>query len=319
MQKFKNKLLLLALSLATAFSSNATCENPTIVEKHVTTCLSDNFEVNGEIYNFPIDTTITTTSVGSDGCDSITKLHLTVLENGVINKDTTIHIGQMLYGKTFDSVGSYEVSEKFFTEVGCSITTIWRIQVIDCKATTINKDTMICKGQVLFGDTFNTAGLFYVKRLGFNKFGCSTDTVWNVRVPEISVKIFAQDVLNSDKKEKQLDVKINTNGFGSLLIPDYHWEPEISSDDLLNPIVSPTETTTYTIYVDLNNVGGMSDEENGCHVKESITINVDSAVDDILANPSSKDNNYYNLNGQKVVAPESGKVYINNGKKIMYK
>lgn len=201
-----------------------------------------------------------------------------------------------------------------------SLTTAFASNAEDCsEPNVVYMDTTICTHQILFGEEFDTAGLFQVKRPGFSEVGCQTDTIWNIRVAEIIAKIRAQDVLNSDKKETQLNVTINTNGFGSLLIPDYHWEPEISSDDLLNPIVSPTETTTYTIYVDLNNVGGMSDEENGCHVKESITINVDSAVDDILANPSSKDNNYYNLNGQKVVAPESGKVYINNGKKIMYK
>lgn len=182
-------------------------------------------------------------------------------------------------------------------------------------------DTIICPHEILFGEKFDTAGMFQVTRPGFSETGCPTDTIWNISVPELIVKIRAQDFSHDDKTETQINVSIMETGFGRTPILDYHWEPELSSEDLLKPVVSPTETTTYTLYVNASTVGGMSNEENGCHihVKESITINVDSAVDDILANPSSKGNKYYDLNGHKVDSPERRKVYINNGKKIMYK
>lgn len=182
----------------------------------------------------------------------------------------------------------------------------------------VNMDTTICARQTLFGEEFNTAGTFQVTKSGFDETGNQVDTIWNIEVAEIIATIRAQEILNDNKKEIQLNVNIKANGLDQTPNLDYHWEPEIPGNPL-NPIVSPTETATYTLYVDWNRFGDLNINENGCHIKESITIYADSAVEDIPANPSSKDNSYYNVNGQKVVSPEIGKVYINNRKKIMYK
>ena len=117
-----------------------------------------------------------------------------------------------------------------------------------------------------------------------------------------------------------LNATINTyDAKGRTLTPTYHWEPEMPSN-VLSPTFTVEKTTTYTIFADLDLPSDVDRDAKGCHAKESITISVNSnAVDDILADPSSKENVYYNMKGQKVDHPERGTVYINNGKKIMYK
>ena len=186
-------------------------------------------------------------------------------------------------------------------------------------------DTMICRGQILFGDTFMVAGTFQKTTTGITESGYPIDTIWNIEVVDINLRlrIFADKTELKPGDEVTLNATIKMyDTKGRALTPTYHWEPEILSN-ALSPTFTIEHTTTYTIFADIDLPSDVDKNAKGCHAKESITINVGSnhelAVDDILADPSSKENVYYNMKGQKVVHPERGTVYINNGKKIMYK
>lgn len=186
-------------------------------------------------------------------------------------------------------------------------------------------DTMICKEQILFGDTFMVAGTFQKTTTGITESGSPIDTIWNIEVVDINLRlrIFADKTELKPGDEVTLNATIKTyDTKGRALTPTYHWEPEILSN-ALSPTFTIEHTTTYTIFADIDLPSDVDKNAKGCHAKESITINVGSnhelAVDDILADSSSKENVYYNMKGQKVDHPERGTVYINNGKKIMYK
>lgn len=189
----------------------------------------------------------------------------------------------------------------------------------------VHLDTLICKEQILFGDTFMVAGTFQKKTTGFTESGCPIDTIWNIDVVDVNVRlrIFASETEVKPGDEVTLNATINTyDAKGRTLTPTYHWEPEMPSN-VLSPTFTVEKTTTYTIFADLDLPSDVDKNAKGCHAKESITIKVGSNqeldIDDILADPSSNENVYYNMKGQKVDHPERGNVYINKGKKIMYK
>lgn len=183
-------------------------------------------------------------------------------------------------------------------------------------------DTMICKEQILFGDTFMVAGTFQKTTTGITESGYPIDTIWNIEVVDINLRlrIFADKTELKPGDEVTLNATIKVyDAKGRTLSPTYHWEPDMPSNTL-SPTYTIEQSTTYTIFADLDLPSDVDKNSKGCHTKESITISVNSnAVDDILADPSSKENVYYNMKGQKVDHPERGTVYINNGKKIMYK
>ena len=189
----------------------------------------------------------------------------------------------------------------------------------------VHLDTLICKEQILFGDTFNVAGTFQKTITGLTESGSPIDTIWNIEVVDINVRLrlFANKTELKPGDEVALNAAIKTyDPKGRSLTPTYHWEPEIPSNTL-NPTFRIEQTTTYTIFVDLDLPSDVDKNAKGCHAKESITINVGSnqvsPIDDVLADPSSDEKAYYNMKGQKVDHPERGNIYISNGKKIMYK
>ncbi len=260
----------------------------------------------------------------------------------------------------------------------------------------IHMDTLICKDQILFGVEYTEAGDYTVVRPGATESGCTLDTVWRIKVMDVSLKIRAFNNNYEICEGQSVSLQVTLRAFdseGKGLHTEYHWEPEVP-DNSLNPTLYLDQTTEYTFYADFSLSSDADKNAKGCHVKESFTINVHkspkltidsidsqngnvevsikegtapyqifvdinpisstddnlvmieklnigthvlqvvdsvgcsseevieikgTAVDDILADPSSNDDNYYNVNGQKVVSPEKGKVYINNGKKIMYK
>jgi hypothetical protein len=186
----------------------------------------------------------------------------------------------------------------------------------------VHLDTMICRGQILFGDTFMVAGTFQKKIASHTESACQIDTIWNIEVVDINLelRLSANKTELKPGDEVALNAAIKTyDAKGRALNLTYHWEPEIPSNTL-SPTFTIEQTTTYTIFADLELPSDIDKNAKGCHAKESITINIDSnAIDDILADPSSNEKIYYNMKGQKVDHPERGNVYINKGKKIMYK
>lgn len=189
----------------------------------------------------------------------------------------------------------------------------------------VHLDTLICKEQVLFGDTFTVAGTFQKTITGLSESGSPIDTIWNIEVVDINLRLrlIANKTELKPGDEVALDAAIKAyESKGRALNLTYHWEPEIPSNTL-SPTFTIEQTTTYTIFADIDLPSDVDKNAKGCHAKESITIKVGSNqeldIDDILADPSSNENVYYNMKGQKVDHPERGNVYINKGKKIMYK
>ncbi|MBR6111661.1 MAG: hypothetical protein IKQ08_06910 [Paludibacteraceae bacterium] len=293
------------------------------VEENVTVCKGDSYD--GVPYNkvgiYKGSNIILKTIWG---CDSIYTPKITVVEPVEVTKEAVVcpsdnyEFDSKVYNYPIDT--TITVMCKGCANNGCDSTTILHLNVAE--RAEVHLDTLICKEQILFGDTFMVAGTFQKKTTGFTESGCPIDTIWNIDVVDVNVRlrIFASETEAKPGDEVTLNATINTyDAKGRTLTPTYHWEPEMPSN-VLSPTFTVEKTTTYTIFADLDLPSDVDRDAKGCHAKESITISVNSnAVDDILADPSSKENVYYNMKGQKVDHPERGTVYINNGKKIMYK
>ena len=296
------------------------------VEENVTVCKGDSYD--GVPYNK------VGTYKGSNiilktiwGCDSIYTPKITVVEPDTVEKSVTVcpSDNYTFDGKTYDYPIDTTIVQNLKGQAsnGCDSTTILHLVVTE--GGDVHLDTMICRGQILFGDSFMVAGTFQKKIASHTESACQIDTIWNIEVVDINLRlrIFADKTELKPGDEVTLNATIKTyDTKGRTLTPTYHWEPEMPSNTL-SPTFTIEHTTTYTIFADVELPSDVDKNAKGCHAKESITINVDNnhelAVDDILADPSSKENVYYNMKGQKVDHPERGTVYINNGKKIMYK
>ena len=205
---------------------NITVVEPVEVTKSATVCPSDNYEFDGKIYNYPIDTTITVKCKGcaSNGCDSTTILHL------IVNDGGEIHL-----------------------------------------------DTLICREQILFGDSFMVAGTFEKKITGYTESGCPIDTIWNINVVDIQLRLrlFNNQDQVCEGQPSTMNVTLKTYDFknGKTLTPTYYWDPEVPSN-VLSPTLFLNETTTYTIYADLDLPSDIDKNAKGCHAKESVKITV---------------------------------------------
>lgn len=197
---------------------------PKTVEKSTVVCPNDSFMFDGKLYVNEIDTVLKSVTIGSNGCDSTTILHLKVNDGG-----------------------------------------------------TVYMDTLICKDQIFLDDTFTVAGPTQRKVIGHTESGCEIITVWNIEVVEISLKLRLfgnqDEVCQGQASTMNVTLKAYDTRNGQELIPDYHWEPEVPSNSL-NPTINLEETTTYTIYADLDLPSDVDKNAKGCHAKEVKTITV---------------------------------------------
>ena len=206
---------------------NITVVEPVEVTKSAIVCPSDNYEFDGKIYNYPIDTTIVQTLKGqaSNGCDSTTTLHLVVNEGG------EVHL-----------------------------------------------DTLICREQILFGDSFMVAGTFQKKITGYTESGCPIDTIWNIEVVQISLRLRMfggqDEICEGQPATMEVNLKAyDSKNNGKTYTPTHYWEPEVPQN-VISPTLYLNETTTYTIYADLDLPSDIDKNAKGCHAKESKTITV---------------------------------------------
>jgi len=106
------------------------------------------------------------------GCDSLVLLDLTVHPTSVIEVDTHLCQGDVLffYGRPIDTAGRYvhQLQSRF----GCDSTIIWRVSVL--KEPQRSLDTSICQGEQLLiaGQTLTTAGLYEIPLQAAN--GCDS-------------------------------------------------------------------------------------------------------------------------------------------------
>ena len=219
---------------------NITVVEPVEITKSATVCPSDNYEYAGKVYNYPLDTTIVEVIKGgaSNGCDSINTLHLVVNEGGEIHMDT-----------------------------------------------------LICREQILFGDTFMVKGEYTKRFSGFSESGCPMDTVWKINVAEISMNLRLSNNQYQVCEGQPSSMNVTLKAYepsGKTLYPTYHWEPEVPSNEL-SPILYLNETTTYTIYADLNLPSDIDKETKGCHAKESVTFTV-NPLPELIIDSIDQDN-----------------------------
>ncbi len=214
------------------------------------------------------------------GCDSLITPMITVYAPVVVEKSVVV-----CPSDNYEFNGEYfikPVEDTLLKSVikggaanGCDSTTILHLTVKE--GGTIYMDTLICKDQILWGDSFTVAGPTQLIREGFTESGCKIDTVWNIEVVEISLRLRLYN--NQDEvcqgQESTLDAKLKAYDTRNrkTLTPTYHWEPEVPSNSL-NPTVILEETTTYTIFADLDLPSDVDKNAKGCHAKEVKTIKV---------------------------------------------
>lgn len=260
-----------------------------------------------------------------------------------VNMDTTICSEQILFGNIYSDPGTFKDTISGTTDAGCPIDTIWTINVVEIslKLRVFGSEIEICEGTPAHIEANLNASTPNGNRL-------TPTYYWDPEVPQntLSPTLYLNKTLTyTIYADLDLPSDINNDAKGchakeSITI-NVHKSPKLTIDSIDsqngNVEVSIKEgTAPYQIFVDFNPISSTDDnlvlieklnngdhvlqviDNVGCSSKEDIEIK-GTAVDDILADPSSNDNNYYNVNGQKVASPEKGNVYINKGKKIMYK
>lgn len=123
------------------------------------------------------------------------------------------------------------------------------------------RDTLICRDQILFGQEWTVAGK-YDKDLTFkSQYGCDSVITYHINVLQIQLKLRTEFDKNAVCDGEAATIIVN-------LLPSdvpLRWEPELTSRNPLRPVVSPEVTTTYVCHAE-NNVG--------CHATDSIPIEV---------------------------------------------
>jgi len=212
------------------------------------------------------------------GCDSIITPTIEVVEPVEVTKSATVcpSDNYEFAGKVYNYPVDTIIVEKIKggASNGCDSTTTLHLIVND--GGEINLDTLICREQILFGDSFMTAGTYKKRISGFTESGCPMDTVWTINVVEITLRLrlFNNQDQVCEGQPSSMDVRLNAyEPNGKILSPTYYWEPEVPSNEL-SPILYLNETTTYTIYADLDLPSDIDKNAKGCHAKESVTIHV---------------------------------------------
>ncbi len=237
------------------------------------------------------------------GCDSTITPTIEVVEPVEVTKSATVcpSDNYKFAGKVYNYPIDTVIVEKIKggASNGCDSTTTLHLIVND--GGEIHMDTLICREQILFGDSFMVKGEFTKRISGFTESGCPMDTVWTINVVEISLKLrlFNNQDQVCDGQPSSMNVQLKAyEPSGKTLNPTYYWEPEVPSNEL-SPILYLHETTTYTIYADLDLPSDIDKNAKGCHAKESVTITVNPipelSVDSV--NPDDRSVEYTVIGG----------------------
>lgn len=151
---------------------------------------------------------------------------------------------------------------------GCDSTTYVNLEVKEGGVITL--DTLICREQILFGKEYTDAGSFTHTVKGFTESGCQKDTVWNITVVEIKLKL---RMFNNQTTV----CKGQPSNFEPTITADYdytyHWEPSVP-DNSFKPVLYLDSSSTYTIFADMDLPSDIDKDAKGCHAKASKTITV---------------------------------------------
>ncbi len=247
-------------------------------EEDVTVCKGDSYD--GVPYNKAgtyKGSNIKLTSIW--GCDSIITPNITVVEPIAVTKSATAcpSDGYEFDGKTYDYPIDTTITVKCegCASNGCDSTTTLHLVVNE--GGEIHLDTLICREQILFGDSFMVAGKFEKRITGFTESGCPRDTVWSIEVVQISLRLRMfggqDEVCKGQPATMEVLLKAYNSKNGKVYTPTHYWDPDIPQN-VISPTLYLDETTTYTIYADLDLPSDVDKNAKGCHAKESKTITV---------------------------------------------
>ena len=194
----------------------------------------------------------------TNGCDSIIYQELIVNPTYQIFANTTICSGDsILLGGAYQTIAGVYV-DVYASSLGCDSTITTTLNVIN--SFTININDTICAGDsILLAGAYQTVAGTYSELL-VSTGGCDSLVITELYVnPLPIVTLTADPELILSGQSSQL-----TATGGGL----YSWTPTLglSCSNCANPVASPTETTLYTVEVNLA----------GCMVSDTITVSVDS-------------------------------------------
>lgn len=266
----------------------------------VVVCKGDSYQ--GIPYNTPSSTPVKgtpTTYKTIWGCDSVFTPMITVVAPVLVEKELVAcpKDSTEFDGKVFTSPIDTVLSVVETGSNGCDSTTTLHLVVMD--GGVIYKDTLICREQILWAgtpweDSFMVAsynGLPYpVTHSGTTASGCEMDTVWNVYVVDIVLNLRMtgdqHDICKGQEVTLNARWKTNDPKGRKLDEPTIYWVPEVTQN-ILNPTMLLNESTTFTIYADLDLPSDVDKDAKGCHASASWDINIhpmpELTIDTVIA------------------------------------
>ena len=225
-------------------------------EWDVTICEGDAYTIGDSEYTLPGIYSNNVPTV--HGCDSIIKINLEVLpimyeeiEANICEGDSIL-IGDVYYSSNGDYVDTITSS------VGCDSVINLHVEVHD-SVIELFEELIICEGDsVLIDGEYQTEAGIYTENL-ISIHGCDSISHTELIIENIA-SLISQDGLICLGDSIELSVAGSDNVI---------WSPSegLSCTDCLNPMVSPTETTTYTAIIE---------SCAGDIIEESITITVNN-------------------------------------------
>ncbi|MCB0379945.1 MAG: gliding motility-associated C-terminal domain-containing protein [Flavobacteriales bacterium] len=193
-----------------------------------------------------------------NGCDSIVQQELIVNPTYQIFANATICSGDSIFlGGAYQTTAGVYV-DVYSSSLTCDSTITTTLNVIN--SFTININDTICAGDsILLAGAYQTVAGTYTELL-VSSGGCDSLVITELYVNPLPVVTLTADpelILSGQSSQ------LTATGGGL-----YTWTPtsSLSCINCANPIASPTETTLYTVEVNLS----------GCIVSDTITVSVDS-------------------------------------------
>jgi len=193
-----------------------------------------------------------------NGCDSIVQQELIVNPTYQIFSNATICSGDSIFlGGAYQTTAGVYV-DVYSSSLTCDSTITTTLNVIN--SFTININDTICAGDsILLAGAYQTVAGTYTELL-VSTGGCDSLVITELYVNPLPVVTLTADpelILSGQSSQ------LTATGGGL-----YTWTPtsSLSCVNCANPVASPTETTLYTVEVNLS----------GCIVSDTITVSVDS-------------------------------------------
>ncbi len=281
-----------------------------VTEESATICYGESYTWNGETYTVSGDYTITLLNV--HGCDSVAKLHLTVLpEVPVTEESVVVCYGETYtwHGETYSASGDYTVT--YATVNGCDSTFVLHLTVLP-EAATSEETVVACDSYLWCGTTYTESGTYTYVTTAVN--GCEHTAILHLTINKseaVEETVTACDSYewNGVTYTESGDYVFNTTtAAGCERIETLHLilhysetveETVTACDSYEWNGVTYTESGDYTYY---------TTTVDGCDRTEilHLTIEVCSALENVIT-PSA--NVHKVLEGEQIIIIREGKSY----------